>query len=319
VPFLTASWTPTGTSDTWYSLFVHVPSSQMIIELVGKEQPVANTAPNVALEARVSPRNIARFSSTAKESLHMLYATSVSRATSNMTAVHRFYTDVIGATVVHRIEANGVSRRCYQWGTALSDVCFVHRVDSSSNAFSVVAFERMLWSVHAANLLAPTDGDKYNDNHFAADLQISGDPIVTYMSAHNPYPISSSSWWAYACAQSYLIDPTGWTIQTDLQFSSSYPGCTDAARAALVEAAAAAAQPKAAPTGGCKKMENPTCKGIDVANATSKECVWSGCKRCHDETTYACDECCTGCSLAHDPTKGIGYCAAPSPKSAPFF
>jgi hypothetical protein len=53
-------------------------------------------------------------------------------------------------------------------------------------------------------------GDKYNDNHFAADLQISGDSIVTYMNAHNPYPISATtSWWAYACAQSYLIDPTG--------------------------------------------------------------------------------------------------------------
>jgi hypothetical protein len=132
----------------------------------------------------------------------------------------------------------------------------------------------------------------------------------------------------------------GWTIQTDLSFSSSYPGCTDAARAA---ARTATVESATTPVGGCKKMENPTCKGIPTAGGSSKQCdstahtasglsaacvhscsLWrvhwvccrcnfGGCKKCHDETTYACDECCDGCSLAHDPTKGIGYCAAPAP------
>ena len=80
---------------------------------------------------------------------------------------------------------------------------------------------------------SPTDGDKYQDNHYAADLQISGDYLVTYMYGHTPYPLSQHSWWGYACAQDYLIDPTGWTIQTDLQFTYSYPGCTEAATEGL--------------------------------------------------------------------------------------
>ena len=55
--------------------------------------------------------------------------------------------------------------------------------------------------------------------------------ICADMGAHSPYPVSQVSWWAYACAQSYLIDPTGWTIQTDLFFQESYPGCIDKATA----------------------------------------------------------------------------------------
>ena len=58
----------------------------------------------------------------------------------------------------------------------------------------------------------------------------------------------------------------------------------------------------------CKAMENPTCKG--VSSAPSK-CAYTGCKKCHDETTWDCDECCDGCTRTEDPTKGIHYCAGP--------
>ena len=55
---------------------------------------------------------------------------------------------------------------------------------------------------------------------------------------------------------------------------------------------------------GCKAMENPTCKGV----APSK-CAYTGCKKCHDETTWDCDECCDGCTRT---SKGsIHYCAGP--------
>lgn len=225
VSTLAAYWTAEDTQVTWYSLFVHVPKSQMIIELVGLEAPGAT--PSLKLEARVSPRNRAYYKDTAKEDLHLLYATSVTRATSNMTAINMFYTNILSATVVQSVDTTDLSRRCYMWGTALSDVCFVQRKDTSNAAFTVKAFEQMLWSAHSTILTAPSvSTDKFNDNHYAADLQISGASIVSYMTANNPYPLSTSSWWGYACAQHYLIDPTGWTIQTDLRFPSGYPGCS---------------------------------------------------------------------------------------------
>eukprot|EP00966_Prymnesium_polylepis_P322002 7378270-Prymnesium_polylepis.1 len=252
----------------------------MIIELVGNEAPGTN-AIAATLEPRVSPRNVALYKDTSADAVHMLYATSVSRATTNMTAVHKFYTDVLQATLVDSADVSGASRRCYKWGTAKSDVCFVQRTDSSNYPFTVKAMEQMLWGVHAKNLVEPTDGDKYNDNHFAADLQISGDYIVTYMDAHNPYPLSTSSWWGYACDQSYLIDPTGWTIQTDLSFTSSYPGCTESKAKATKKVAAPAARKASTCPGGQLTKCLELCPS--APKTAFKACVESCTTRCAAE------------------------------------
>lgn len=44
---------------------------------------------------------------------------------------------------------------------------------------------------------------------------------------------------------------------------------------------------------GCKAFENPTCKG---GFTSAKKCYYGGCKKCHDDTSYECDECCGGCT-----------------------
>ena len=44
-----------------------------------------------------------------------------------------------------------------------------------------------------------------------AHSQVSGDYIATYFDSHNPYPLSKQTKFAFACEQSYLIDPTGTT------------------------------------------------------------------------------------------------------------
>ena len=41
--------------------------------------------------------------------------------------------------------------------------------------------------------------------------------------------------------QEYLIDPTGWAIQSDFAFTSGYPGCGDKKRALKLEEAGAGA------------------------------------------------------------------------------
>ena len=248
VKTLAASWSASSAdslaASTWYSLFVHVPNSQMIIELIGTEAPSTSAdAMLVSLEPRMSPRNVKLYADTAKDALNILHATSVTRATSNISAIEWFYTTVVGATLVHSVDYTGVSRRCYGWKEAKSDVCFVQRTATgvaASAAFGVEDFETMLWSTHAAIIGSdPTIADdKYNDNHYAIDeMSVSGDHISSYVSAHSPFPITSKSVWAYDCDQDYLIDPTGWAIQVDMMVS--YPACTDAAsrKAAIVEAA----------------------------------------------------------------------------------
>ena len=228
VPFFTASW-QADTGDTWYSMFVHTPKSQMVIELVGKVSPGAryeNTLPS--LEPRVSPRNVALFAS--QNTNGVLAAVAVTRACSNISIVEYFYTNAIGAKTVHKVDAAGMSRRCFAWPGAKSDVCFVSRPPSDTTSFGVRDLEEMIWTVHKQVITkVDTYNDKYNDNHYAVDLgSFSGDNITAFMIAHKAeaFPIDfPKTFYAWDCDQDYLIDPTGWAIQSD--FMADYPGCTD--------------------------------------------------------------------------------------------
>ena len=58
----------------------------------------------------------------------------------------------------------------------------------------------------------------------------------------------------------------------------------------------------------CKSTENPTCKGMSPGGKPGA-CPYYGCRKCHDDTTWNCDECCDGCTITNDPNKGITYCA----------
>lgn len=231
VPFFTASW-KANTGDTWYSMFVHVPKSQMIFELVGKVSPGTKYETSASLEPRVSPRNVARFAS--QKTSGVLEAVSVTRACSNISIIEYFYTEAIGATTIHKVDAAGVSRRCFEWPGADSDVCFVSRTGATTPdaTFSVRDFETMIWSVHKEVITkVDTYNDKYNDNHYAVDLggSFSGPKITAFMTAHKDeaFPIDfPKTFYAWDCDQDYLIDPTGWSIQSD--FDASYPGCEDA-------------------------------------------------------------------------------------------
>jgi len=231
VPHLLASW-PAGSGSTWYSIFVRVPGSQMILELQGRDHPDGSVALGggsalLPLESRMSPRNVALYTKYVKDKNNLLYAAGVSRATSNMTSVEEFYLNVLKASSTQSLDISGVSRRCFKWATSQSDVCFTQRPDTQLQAggFDVKAMEANMWAVHAKNLKAPSNGDKYNDNHYAVDCQTSGDFLATYFTKNNPYPLSKASTFAFSCAQDYIIDPTGWTIQVDLRFQTSYPGC----------------------------------------------------------------------------------------------
>jgi hypothetical protein len=233
VPFLVGTW-KSQVGTPWYSVFVHVPESQMIIELVGKTPPATSAAlvGAVPLEARMSPRNTERFSEAKGNG--KLQAVAVTRAASNMTRIEYFYEEIVGLKAVHTVDTPTVTRRCYGWTGAKADVCFSKRAASSDydETFSVVDMEENIWSAHKAII---TDmnvyDDKYNDNHYAVDLMgFSGAKITAFLTEHekDAFPINfPTTWYAWDCDQEYLIDPTGWAIQSD--FNANYPGCTDRA------------------------------------------------------------------------------------------
>jgi hypothetical protein len=231
-PTYTASW-DAGDGTTWYSIFAHVPESTMLLELVGHSPPTKAAALGAlpTIERRISPRNIKLLANTVPTSSHnILYAVSVSRAVSNITAIEHFYEQIAKATLVDSTDGS-VKRRCYQWFTALSDVCFIQRDGADSvGALSVAGLEAMLWAVHASVIGSDPengDADKYTDSHYAITLpSASGDYLSTYWDSVDPFPITKATREAYACKQSYLIDPTGFSIQMGLTFTGAYPGCT---------------------------------------------------------------------------------------------
>lgn len=167
VPHLAATWLAEQGTTHWYSLFVRVPTSQMIIELVGPSAPSGySTTAMPLLEPRMSPRapphsrslrplhdlhpcpaqprrplpctaapsaglhsrrplaplrlapahplavgTVTEYSRTIPTALNLLSAVSVSRAVSNMSAIEKFYTDVVEAKVRTR-SSKGGSRQC---------------------------------------------------------------------------------------------------------------------------------------------------------------------------------------------------------------
>ena len=226
VPTLRFSWT-SAEGETWHSLLVHVPKSQMILELVSQN---SKTTPTLAMETRMSNRTTVRMSTTVKSTYNnLLYGVAVTRGVSDLAAVATFYETVLGAVEVLDVKAAGVARKCYQWGWAGSDVCFVQRDDDAK--FTVADLEATLWASHAAVDTSPSVHDKWGDNHYAMDLPgTSGASIVKAFTANYAriYPIANkSTTYAFSCEQHYIIDPTGFSIQTDLDFmSGGYPGCS---------------------------------------------------------------------------------------------
>jgi len=57
------------------------------------------------------------------------------------------------------------------------------------------------------------------------------------------------------------------------------------------------------PSKTCKPVENPTCKGPFT---DAKSCIYGGCQKCHDDSTFSCDVCCAGCDL--HTKNNISYC-----------
>ena len=264
-PYLAAVW-PYGSNDTsgtGYSVFVQIGGSQLIVELVATASETLSapesSTPVVALEQRMTASRLEAFAATPPDGLRLALA-SVNRAASTnemLSEIRTFYTEGVGASVTAATTtalptARGTAavaalatKECYLWPGAGSDVCFTVRPEITStstnttsggtSSFGVADMETMLSSVHNAWLNgAPSCAmDRWVDNHYAVDLdgdfQALLDFVVEnglpYTCGSDPFAVGSTT----SVGAHYVFDPTGWGIQLDIPFSTTLPGCEDAA------------------------------------------------------------------------------------------
>jgi len=245
VPFFVAQWEAGQTNDVWFSLFFLTNASHYVIELTSPREPTVDAKTLPKLEQRMSDAHCNKFKLYTAHPAHVLEISSINRATSNITMVNDVYANLFEAKLTHELSANGVTRKCYNTGGSSSnaqfppppgpggsldeDVCFTQRAaDAEKDAiFSVLDFEEMLWAEHAGTIGDNADStiDMYTENHYAQPMNSDGmTKLASYFKSNNPYPITKDTRLAYACKQSYIIDPTGWSIQPIGM--ASWPKCS---------------------------------------------------------------------------------------------
>jgi hypothetical protein len=246
VPFFVAEWDAAKTQDTWYSLFFLAKASHYVIELTSTRAPTGISKTLPKLEQRMKDEHCKKFKSYGSHQAHVLFPSSINRATSNITMINDVYANLFEAKVTHEITTGGVSRRCYNTagsssslefppgpgGSSLDqDVCFTQRTGAMEKdaIFSVSDFEEMMWAEHASTIGNNADSmvDMYTESHFAQPMNSAGmTKLASHFTSNDPYPITKDTRLAYACKQSYIIDPTGWSIQP-IGAGTSWPKCSD--------------------------------------------------------------------------------------------
>jgi len=208
-------------SHDGHGLFVRVPSSALVIELMGSNSTLfsGRGVRHVFEEPRSTPAKRAQLGQGASLSLG-----AVNRAVSAAVydALDAFYVDGIGATLASKYEEGDVKRKCFLWPGAGDDVCFATRPDANtSTAWKVGDFEKMLHAVHAVNLKNPLCAmDKWTDVHYAVDTHDTNSKVV---------PLIESTKAAHFCFSTtqlhYLVDPTGMSIQLDMTVADASSVC----------------------------------------------------------------------------------------------
>jgi hypothetical protein len=216
-----------NSGSQWYSLIFLVPKSSYVIELVSQMKP-SGSAVLPEMEQRMSDDHCSKFSSYKDNPTKTLEISSINRAASDMKTIDDVHTNLYKASTTLSIDGE-VTRRCFSFTSQLDeDICFTGRAADAENdaIFSVADHEAMLWAVHASTLgnNPSSTKDKYTDSHYAQPISASGlRALKKHFTSNNPYPITKDTRLAYACEQSYIIDPTGFCVQPI--GNANWPNC----------------------------------------------------------------------------------------------
>lgn len=251
--WLPASWTRGG--ETFYSAFIHVPGSQLVVELVAFDSAriaamggdrvmfaqgsTFGFRPAVTrLEPRMTDARIAQFRSVGADDPRLLVS-SIGRAASNLSAVEDFYANGFGAKATADHASEDARRKCWEVPETSADACYTERPESSTAGdFTPAKFEATLRAAHDYWLEGhPACAmDRWADNHYAVDADVPGgfDAFMTWIANHPEV--------RYTCPDDhlhhhhphrgtprggvhYVFDPTGWGVQVDGPQTVVLPGC----------------------------------------------------------------------------------------------
>jgi hypothetical protein len=206
-----------GSSRQWYSMIFLVPQSTYVIELISQHATGASSAPEI--EQRMSDALCTSHSKGKQTANNAITAVSINRASSDLDAIDNAYTTYMGLSSSHKTS----TRHCFSTSSGF-DVCFTNRGSSENDSiFSVKDHEDNMWNIHAGVMgTDPQVTDKMTDSH--GGFSVSTTKLETYFSA-NSFATLLKNRLAYACAQSYVLDPTGFSIQAGGPGGSSFPGC----------------------------------------------------------------------------------------------
>lgn len=208
-------WTD-GSKRQWYSLIFLVPQSTYVIELVSMHAE-ASSLPQ--MEQRMSDALCSEWSRGTQSANNALEPVSINRASTDLDAIDNAYSKYMGLTASHTTQM----RHCFKTSSGF-DVCFTKRESSENDSiFSVKDHEDNMWAIHAGSMgTDPQVTDKMTDSH--GGFSVSTSSLQTYFSS-NSFATLLENRLAYACAQSYVIDPTGFSIQAGGPGGSSFPNC----------------------------------------------------------------------------------------------
>jgi len=143
----------------------------------------------------------------------------VSRATTMLTEMTKFYTEVIGGTVQKSSTSNsGVQTVIVKLTHADAVLHFVNRPAPTNSMFSVADLEKYVNGVHDQYVKSTNCGfDQYADHHWAYDAR-TNDITLSSISKKLEAGGYKYRWFSLPgnMHQIYAFDPSGWTFQLDL-------------------------------------------------------------------------------------------------------
>jgi len=214
-----------GQSRQWYSLIFLVPQSTYVIELVSMHAS-AEAATLPQMEQRMNDEACTKWSSGKEYSNNAILVASVNRAIDDIENLEDVYTNKMQMTLVQKISGD-VKKLWYK--NSKFDICFTQRSSSASQdaIFSVKDHEDNMWAIHEGTMKGnPSTTDKMTDSHAKFNVASAGITYLkNYFSSTN-FDTLIKNRLAYACSQSYLIDPTGFSIQLGGPGRAIWSGCS---------------------------------------------------------------------------------------------
>lgn len=208
----------------WYSLIFIVPKSSYVIELVSMHASVeASSLPQ--MEQRMNDAACTKWSNGKEYSNHAILVVSVNRAIADIDNLEDVYTNKMHMTLLQKL--SGETKKLW-YKNSKFDICFTQRSSSANQdaIFSVKDHEDNMWAIHEGTMKgSPSVTDKMTDSHAKYNVATAG---ITYLKSYfssNSFETLIKNRLAYACSQSYLIDPTGFSIQLGGPGSAIWSGC----------------------------------------------------------------------------------------------